>query len=306
MRAVDGVQLHTEVFGPPDGYPIVLSHGIVCAIRVWAFQIADLAGDYRVIAFDHRGHGRSGMPGRGGYSLNHLAADLDAVLEATLAPGEHAVIAGHSMGGMAISAWSDRYRHKVADRADAVALINTATGELLKRIKVLPVPRRLSPARVLAARGLIETFGSIRIPGLAHRPVRELVEFVAVGPGSDRRAADLINELFSGTPPAGRGGCGKMLIAALDAQHIDLSGLTVPTLVIGSASDRLTPIKQARRIAGAVPNLAGLIELSGGHCSMLERPQEVSSALRTLAASASGSSVPADTPRAAGGSPRHP
>lgn len=90
--------LHTRVFGPQDGYPIVLSHGFTCAIRVWDYQIADLTADYRVIAFDHRGHGRSGLPPRGGYSLSHLASDLDAVLEATLRPGERAVLAGHSMG----------------------------------------------------------------------------------------------------------------------------------------------------------------------------------------------------------------
>ena len=59
VRSKDGIRLHTEVFGPEDGYPIVLAHGITCAIRVWAYQIADLASDYRVIAFDHRGHGRS-------------------------------------------------------------------------------------------------------------------------------------------------------------------------------------------------------------------------------------------------------
>ena len=56
--------IHTEVFGPEDGYPIVLAHGITCAIRVWANQITDLARDYRVIAYDHRGHGRSGVPTR--------------------------------------------------------------------------------------------------------------------------------------------------------------------------------------------------------------------------------------------------
>ena len=82
----------------------MLAHGITCAIRVWAYQITDLASDYRVIAYDHRGHGRSGCRrGARNYSLDFLAADLDAVLDATLAPGERAVIAGHSMGGIAIS-----------------------------------------------------------------------------------------------------------------------------------------------------------------------------------------------------------
>ena len=42
VRAVDGTELHAEVFGPPDGYPIVLTHGITCAVRAWAYQIAEL------------------------------------------------------------------------------------------------------------------------------------------------------------------------------------------------------------------------------------------------------------------------
>ena len=59
VLAADGTRLHAEVFGPPDGYPIVLTHGITCAIRAWAYQIVDLANDYRVIAFDHREIGRA-------------------------------------------------------------------------------------------------------------------------------------------------------------------------------------------------------------------------------------------------------
>ena len=43
VRSKDGIRLHAEVFGPEDGYPIVLAHGITCALRVWAYQIADLA-----------------------------------------------------------------------------------------------------------------------------------------------------------------------------------------------------------------------------------------------------------------------
>ena len=103
VTAVDGTRLHAEVFGPEHGQPIVFAHGITCAIGVWGNQIADLATDYRVIAYDHRGHGQSGAPkGRNKYNLDFLAADLDAVLTATLRPGERAVLAGHSMGGASI------------------------------------------------------------------------------------------------------------------------------------------------------------------------------------------------------------
>jgi pimeloyl-ACP methyl ester carboxylesterase len=282
VRAADGTALHTEIFGPPDGYPIVLAHGITCAIRAWGYQIAELATDHRVIAFDHRGHGRSGVPGRGGYSLEHLASDLDAVLEATVAPHERAVLVGHSMGGIAIVAWSQHYRDKVRQRADAVALVNTTTGDLLREVKLLSVPREFSPVRVMAGRRLIDIFGGFPIPGVARIPTRYLVAMLAVAAEADPSAARLIYELFVHTPPRGRGGCAKMLVDSLRQHHLSLDGLTVPTLVIGSERDRLTPISQARRIARTAPNVVGLVELPGGHCAMLEQPHEVNRHLRSL------------------------
>lgn len=285
VRAADGVPLHTQVFGPPDGYPIVLTHGIVCAIRAWAYQIADLVGDYRVIAFDHRGHGRSGVPRRGGYSLKHLASDLDSVLDATLAPHERAVVAGHSMGGITIAAWSERYRHKVHRRADAVALINTTTGDLVRKVKLLSVPRELSPARVLAGRHLVNAFGGFPIPGAARLPSRHLISMLAVGGGAHPSAARLVCELFAQTSPAGRGGCARMLVDEVGPRYLNLDGLTVPTLVVGSERDRLTPISQSRKIADTAPNVVGLVELPGGHCSMLEQHHEVNRQLRALAES---------------------
>src|SRR5690625_1329291 len=288
VRACDGTRLHTEVFGPPDGYPVVLSHGFVCALRVWAHQITDLCRDYRVIAFDHRGHGRSGVPKRGGYSLNHLAADLDSVLEATLAPGERAVIAGHSLGGITINAWAKRYAHRVERVADAVALINTTTGELVDHIDLLPFPRRFAPTRTLAATNLIRLFGGFPVPGLLGLPLRPLVQMMAVGALADPTIADFIYDLFERTPPAGRGGLARALVTEMGPRYVNLADLTVPALVIGSERDRLTPIGQSRRIAAQVPERLRLVELPGGHCSILEHPDRVNAELRGLIEAVAG------------------
>lgn len=286
VRSFDGTQLHTRVFGPDDGYPIVLAHGITCAIEVWAHEIADLARDHKVIAFDHRGHGLSEAPrGREGYSLNHLAADLDAVLDATLAPGQRAVIAGHSMGGIAISAWSERYPHRVAQCADAVALINTTTGDLVRDIQLAKVPPALAATRIRGAGTLLKTIGAAPVPKLAGRANKRLVAHLAVGHDADPSVAELVYQLFAATPPAGRAGWARVLVDGLGAQHISLRNLTVPTMVIGSREDRLLPINASRHIAEHAPNLAEFVELSGGHCSILERPDEVNSKLRWLAES---------------------
>ncbi|WP_304115939.1 alpha/beta fold hydrolase [Mycolicibacterium bacteremicum] len=289
VHSTDGTRLHAQVFGPADGYPFVLAHGITCAIEVWAHQIADLAGDYRVIAYDHRGHGRSETPRRrNGYSLNHLAADLDAVLDATLAPGERAVIAGHSMGGIAITSWSQRYPRRVDRCADAVALINTSTGDLLRDVQLARVPAALAATRVRTAGSLLKTFGATRVPKLADRANRRFVGYLAVGADADAEVSELVYRLFATTPPAGRGGWARVLVDGLGAQHISLTNLSVPTLVIGSTKDRLLPINASRRIADHAPNLAGFVELAGGHCAILECPDEVNQRLRALAGSVAG------------------
>ena len=287
VRSADGTRLHTEVFGPEDGYPIVLAHGITCAIRVWANQINDLARDHRVIAYDHRGHGRSGVPARrGNYGLNFLAADLDAVLSATLAPGERAVIAGHSMGGIAIMSWAQRYPRRVQQCADAVALINTTSGDLLRDVQFLPVPRPLVGSRVRTAGVLLKRFGAAPLlPGSVQQS-RRVISALAVGRGADPAIADFVFELFATTPPAGRGGWARALVDSLGPRHIPLTNLTVPALVIGSTKDRLLPIRASRRIAADVPNLASLVELSGGHMSPQEHADEVNAQLRALAESA--------------------
>ena len=287
VRSFDGTRLHARVFGPENGYPIVLAHGITCAIEVWAHQIADLARDYKVIAYDHRGHGLSEAPrGRTGYSLNHLAADLDAVLDATLAPGQRAVIAGHSMGGIAISSWSQRYPHRVGRCADAVALINTTTGDLLRDVQLAQVPPALAATRIRGAGTLLKTFGATPVPKLADRANKRFVAYLAVGHDADPAVAEFVYRLFASTPPAGRGGWARVLVDGVGAQHISLRNLTVPTMVIGSTKDRLLPINASRHIAEHAPNLAEFVELPGGHCAILEYPDEVNRKLRTLAETA--------------------
>src|SRR5580765_3463352 len=123
IYSADGTRLHAEIFGPDDAPTIVLIHGITMQMRSWAYQVADLEGQFRVVVYDQRGHGRSGKPGPAGYTIAALGDDLQAVLDACLGPGEAAVLAGHSMGGIAIMSWAIRHPSEVSARAAACALL---------------------------------------------------------------------------------------------------------------------------------------------------------------------------------------
>src|SRR5438132_2925003 len=148
VHSADGTRLHLELFGPEDAPLVLLLHGWTEAITVWRLQIADLAADHRVVAYDLRGHGRSGPVQSAGATMDGLVADLDAVLDAVVPAGRRAVVAGHSMGGMTVLGWAERYPERVRDRLAGVALVNSAAIEMTERNLILG-PRRTGAFRAL-------------------------------------------------------------------------------------------------------------------------------------------------------------
>lgn len=135
--SADGSSLHVELHGPDDAPAVVLAHGWTCNTHFWAAQVRDLAVDHRVVVYDQRGHGRTPEPGPGGYSTRALADDLEAVLRATLAPGQKAVLGGHSMGGMTLMAAAGRAA--VREHGAAVLLCSTGSSRLTAESLVLPM-----------------------------------------------------------------------------------------------------------------------------------------------------------------------
>jgi pimeloyl-ACP methyl ester carboxylesterase len=90
----------TQIFYTDEGTgPLVLLlHGWSCDGNDWAWQVPVLRERHRVLVLDHRGHGRSDAP-EGPYDPATLANDAAQFL-AAVAPGEKAIVFGHSMGGV--------------------------------------------------------------------------------------------------------------------------------------------------------------------------------------------------------------
>ncbi|MGS2589694.1 alpha/beta fold hydrolase [Streptomyces hebeiensis] len=300
--SADGSRIHVEVFEPPDagsgggslagdagagaggGPPddggrgrrpaVVLVHGWTCSLRFWAPQIRGLAADHRVIVYDQRGHGRSPLPGPGGYSTEALADDLEAVLTATLAPDEKAVLVGHSMGGMTLMAAAPRpvlRRH-----AAAVALCSTASSRLTAESLVLPLrpgrPRTRLTRLILGA----------RFPLGPVTPVSKwLLRYGTMGPRCAPEAVTECARLVQACARPSRIGWAHVL----DALDLDDSvrELRAPTAVLVGTADRLTPPVHARALAAALPDCVGLTELPGaGHMTPVEVPRAVTAAIRDL------------------------
>jgi 3-oxoadipate enol-lactonase len=104
-----------------NGPPLFLIHGIGAARDAWRFIVPILRDYFTVITYDLRGHGASPIP-NGEFGLDELVADLERVRERT--EFEKAHFTGHSLGGMIVPAYAQKY----PDRVLSLGLLSTAAG----------------------------------------------------------------------------------------------------------------------------------------------------------------------------------
>jgi pimeloyl-ACP methyl ester carboxylesterase len=144
----DGTRLFYTDTG--QGRPVLLLHGWTCDGTDWSWQAPELERRYRVLIVDQRGHGHSDAP-RGSYRPQVLADDAAALLEA-VAPGQAAVVFGHSMGGAVASALAVRHPELVA----GLVLVDPqyAPDEVLERLP----GGILGPSPAVTAAAAFESF----------------------------------------------------------------------------------------------------------------------------------------------------
>jgi pimeloyl-ACP methyl ester carboxylesterase len=290
VRSADGTPLHAEAFNPDGTGPlVVLAHGWTERLTIWGPVIDRLsAAGVRTVAYDLRGHGRSGLAAGGDYSLPRFGEDVEAVLSAVNLAAIPTVIVGHSLGAMAVAAWAAD--HPVGERVQAAALVNTGLVDLLTgHLLFGEVASRFNSR--LAGRMFMGV--SAPLPAVSSPVAHAAIRHVAFGPSADLAQIAFYERMLLETPPRVRGACGDAM-AAMDL--LDAAGrLEVPTLVVAGDRDRLTPPAHARRIAERLPHSAGVVVLEDtGHMSPLERPRELADELLKLLAT-----LPSTRPRTA-------
>ncbi|MFJ4771576.1 alpha/beta fold hydrolase [Streptomyces uncialis] len=275
--SADGAPVHIEIHGPDGAPTVVLAHGWTCSTAFWAHQVRDLRADHRVVVYDQRGHGRSPAPVTGdGYSTRALADDLTAVLEATLAPGEQALLVGHSMGGMTIIAAAGR--PAVRARTAAALLLSTGSGDLAARARVLPLRAgRLRTRLTRAVLGSKAPLGPVTPLGA------RLLRYGTMSPGTAPDRVEVCARIVHACPRAVRHGWSQVLDSL--ALGAGVGRLTVPTAVVVGTADRLTPRVHAHDLVTSLPHCVGLAELTGvGHMTPVEAPEAVSNRIRDMVA----------------------
>ena len=250
-----GADLNVREYGSGGDRAVVLLHGYTASIQWWEAVAPALAAGNRVIAIDLIGHGGSESPrDAAAYSAEAQAA---AVHQALGALGvRHAVVIGHSMGGMVATALAEN----VPEMVDRVVVSDTPGDDGLVAMPALgdavcwPVLGasldRLRSIDTIDKTSLQTGFAAdYPVPDFAYRSLKGMTHNALCGP----RKAPNFN--------------------AQRAVADRLAGLGKPVLVLWGERDVLTPTQpnvDRYRETGLQP----VVIAGSGHTPMVERPTE--------------------------------
>ena len=249
---VGDCELHVQVEGPERAPVLMLSNSLGTTLEMWDPHVQALTKDYRLVRFDRRGHGRSGVP-NGPYSMERLVRDVLAIMDALGIQKAH--WCGLSMGGME-GMWLGA---NAADRFDKIILANTSCHYANKnfwndRIKLI----RASGGLALLADRLSEAWFTREFR--ARKP--ETVERLKAG--------------LAATPVEGYIACGQ---AVRDMDHRDLlAQITAPTLVIIGRHDPATTPEAGEFIRSQIPGASAAV-IDAAHISNIEQPTQFTDAV---------------------------
>jgi pimeloyl-ACP methyl ester carboxylesterase len=252
----NGLEIAYERVG--DGPPLVFVHGAASDGRLWRPQLAALADEFTVVAWDEPGAGRSSdVPAA--FGLADYAECLAGLIEAVALGPAH--VAGLSWGGALAL---ELYRHH-PELVATLILCDTYAGWKGS------LPEDEVRARVAGAREMLaapaERFEPV-LPGLfaGDPPARfvPLLEEVAAAV----RPESLRVQLF--------------VMAEADLRDL-LPHIAVPTLLIWGELDARSPLSVARQFEQAIPDTELVVIPGCGHVSNLEEPERFNEAVRAFA-----------------------
>lgn len=253
MIEANGIELHVEQRGA-GGPALVFLHYWGGSSRTWQHVVDALSPDYRTVAIDQRGWGKSASP-PAGYALSDLADDALALVDALHL--ESYILVGHSMGG------------KVAQLA-----ASRRPRGLRGLVLVAPAPPTPLALPLDARQGMVHAYDS------RESIVATVQQVLAPGGLSDGNLDTVIADSLAGALQAKSA---WPLATSQEDITADVPKIDVPVIVISGEHDRVDPPEVLlRELLPRIPQ-AKLVVLPGvGHLLPLEAPAELTSVIKAF------------------------
>jgi non-heme chloroperoxidase len=278
-----GLRLHVREWGNPNGTPIVFIHGWSQSHLCWQRQVeSPLCDEFRLVAFDLRGHGMSDAPLQSQHYTNASlwGYDLAAIIDELRV--ERPVLVGWSYGAFVIC---DYIRAYGQDRVGALDFVAGAVklGEAAFGTLIGP--------------GFLDHFADATADDLptSIRGMRGLVRAFSVAPLARGDTETLL--AASMTVPA-------RIRANLAARDIDcddvLGAVEVPLLVTQGRADSIVLPAMAEHVLAVCPTAEASWYDRCAHVPHLEDPERFNRELATLARRTRAGAKGADSGETAG------
>ncbi len=246
-----GLSLSYEEHGPVDAIPVLLIHGFPFSRQMWQPQVKVLAGQYRTITFDNRGHGQSEV-GDGQYPFEWYVDDVIALLDHLKL--QTTVVCGLSMGGYVALRALERF----PERFIAAILCDTRSEADTNEAKI---------KRAAAV-------GTIKEKGVA--VFAEAFLQSAFAPSSFQKnsnSIEFIRQIINANTPLGISGTLLSMAGRTDTTE-SLNRLHLPVLIMVGDKDTITPPSAAQALRGRIPGARLEIIPEAGHLSNLENTRD--------------------------------
>jgi len=251
INADDGCPIYVEVEGRDEAPALILSNSLGTNLRMWDDQAPEFAKHFRLVRYDRRGHGQSGVP-QGPYSMERFGRDVLAIADAL--DIETFNWCGLSMGGM-VGQWLGA---NAPDRVEKLVLSNTNSFYPDKapwndRIKFVTEKGLAAMVDTNMQRWFTEGFRK-RAP----------------------QTIDRMRDIFVTTKIPGYVACCQA-IAAMDFRDSN-TNIEAPTLVIVGSQDVATPPSAGEAIKNQIEG-ADIVSLEAAHISNMEQPEAYTKAV---------------------------
>jgi aminoacrylate hydrolase len=238
------------------GFPVLFISGLVGFASFWQDQIAAFGKRFEVVTFDHRGIGQSD-PGRLGYTVEGMAADVISLLDALRIKRAHVI--GHSTGGAIAQVLAIEHPHRLA--SVVLSATWTKADAYFRRLFTFrkEVLLRLGPSSYLQS-GTLYWYPSWWVARNNER-LRQLE--------AQNLAAFAPVEIVAGRIDA---------MLAFDRTG-ELARIKTPTLVIGAEDDIIAPAYFSEELARLIPAAEVKLFPRGGHFLTHVRAREFNNAV---------------------------